>query len=104
VTQDAFLLILGNIYLPLCTEGTSEQMVLEFESLLENVLSLYPTDPVIIGGDFNCHLFSGTLAPERVELEAQFRVMVRRLRSVGFKIFPEQESPFTFQNGTTSRP
>ncbi len=95
IVHGAFSFILGNVYLPLCTAGTSETMVSEFEGILSNVLSLYPTDPVVIGGDFNCHLFSQEQTSP-FDHEAQFKIMVRRLRTEGFTIYPEQEIPFTY--------
>ncbi len=100
VIHDTLTFILGNVYLPLHTRGTDESFVSDFACSLDKLLELYPTDYVLIGGDFNCHLFSEPSTPTQ-GFEADFRTMVRKLQLLGFQCYPTSETPFTYQFGLT---
>jgi hypothetical protein len=91
VVLSSFAFIVGNVYLPLHS-GADVDFVELFETQLFSILELFPTDPVIIGGDFNCHLF----APSNHPHELRFKDMIRRLHVQGFAVFPQEEVPFTY--------
>jgi hypothetical protein len=95
VALDGFAFILGNVYLPLNSKKTKvvDEFVELFEAELFSILDLFPTDPVLIGGDFNCHCF----APSNRPHELRFKDMLRRLHSHDFSVYPQVEAPFTYR-------
>ncbi len=85
--------IVGNVYLPLNSPGVDDDIVQLFEAQFTSILELYPNDPIICGGDFNCHVFTTSNRPH----ELMFKDLVRRLHVNGFAVFPVTEAPFTYR-------
>jgi hypothetical protein len=85
--------IVGNVYLPLHSKGVESNIVQIFEAQLQSVLELFPTDPIICGGDFNCHCFAASNLPH----ELMFKELVRRLHVHEFAVLPQSEIPFTYR-------
>ncbi len=92
VTLSDFLFIIGNIYAHIHTKGRPDNLIEEIQVILDSIAESYPTDPFIFGGDFNSHYFSDLQEPH----ELQFRHLAQCFKNNGFKMFPEQEEPFTF--------
>jgi hypothetical protein len=93
VTLSDFSFIIGNIYAHIHTPGRPDNLVEEIQVILESILESYPTDAFTFGGDFNSHYFSDLTDPHKL----QFRHLARCFKSYGFRMFPEEEEPFTFR-------
>ncbi len=91
VSLPTFSFIIGNVYLAIHKTDSFEFVEL-FEIQLNSILELFPNDPVVIGGDFNCHLF----APSNRPHELYLKHLVRRLHVQHICFFPQEEIPFTY--------
>ncbi len=92
VAATGWSFIVGNVYLPLHS-GVHDDFVEFFEAQLHSIIEQFPTDPFLIGGDFNCHLFAPSSCPHML----QFKDMVRQLHLQDFVILPLVEAPFTYR-------
>ncbi len=93
VVLPGWAFIIGNVYLPLHSDGVHDDFVEFFEAQLQSIVEQFPSDPFLVGGDFNCHLFAPSSRPH----ERQFKDMVRRLHLQDFAILPLVEAPFTYR-------